>query len=76
MSSIFRPVYRHLDDFEKQKVEDIKSIAEDLLATIRRTRQHDDLPVDQDRAVVARCQALAITKLEEAVMWAVKSVTA
>lgn len=76
MSSIFRPVYRQLDDFEKQKVEDIKSIAEDLLATIRRAREDLSHPADQDRAVVGRCQALAITKLEEAVMWAVKSVTA
>lgn len=85
MSSIFRPVYRQLDDFEKQKVEDIKSIAEDLLAAITRTREGGSHLADNDQAVedrmrrlatMGRCQSLAVTKLEEAVMWAVKGVTA
>lgn len=70
MSSIFRPVYRQLDDFEKQKVEDIKALAEDLLAAM--CRQREDAPPGIS---LGRHHALAVTKLEEAVMWAVKGVT-
>lgn len=72
MSSIFRPVYRHLDDFEKQKVEDIKSLAEDLLNAMCRHREGDAARVN----VLNRHHSIAVTKLEEAVMWAVKGVTA
>ena len=70
MSSIFRPVYRQLDDFEKQKVEDIKACAEALLAAM--CRQREDAPPG---IILCRHHNLAVTKLEEAVMWAVKGVT-
>lgn len=72
MSSIFRPVYRHLDDFEKKKIEDIKACAEALLNAMCRHREGDAARVN----VLDRNHSIAVTKLEEAVMWAVKSVTA
>lgn len=71
-TSIFRPVYRQLDDFEKQKVEDIKVCAEALLAAMNRHRA-----VDEARPyVLDKHHIIAVQKLEEAVMWAVKGVTA
>lgn len=72
MSSIFRPVYRQLDDFEKQKIEDIKACAEAMLAAM--CRQRDDGTARLN--VLGRHHSLAVTKLEECVMWAVKGVTA
>lgn len=71
MSSIFRPVYRQLDDFEKKKIEDIKACAEALMAAMCRQRDGDAANVN----VVNRHHSLAVIKLEEAVMWAVKGVT-
>lgn len=71
MSSIFRPVYRQLDDFEKKKIEDIKACAEALMDAMCRHRDGDAARVN----VLNRHHSLAVTKLEEAVMWAVKGVT-
>lgn len=58
----FRPQYRQLDDKEIALVSDIKSTAGVLYEVIKAVK-------DQ------RAQALAKTKLEEVVMWAVKGVT-
>lgn len=58
----FRPAYRQLSDDEKRTVDAIKSSAELLERHIK-------------SAGPSRHQSLAMTKLEEAVMWAVKGVT-
>lgn len=60
--SRFRKEYRALTNMEKQTVKDIKTYAEALEVIIER------VPSPRERA-------LALTKLEEAVMWAVKGVT-
>jgi hypothetical protein len=60
MSNPFRTTYRQLTDAEKARVEALKTQAEQLLALI-------DKP--------SREGALARTKLEECVMWAVKGIT-
>lgn len=61
--SIFRPVYRTLNDDEKKLCDDIKDRAEELYQLIQKMPK-------------SRHQSLAITSLEESVMWAVKGVTA
>ena len=58
--SVFRPQYRTLTPAEEQRVRDIKDLAEQLHALILTTNRES---------------ALARTKLEECVMWAVKGVT-
>ncbi len=60
-ADVFRPKYRELKPNEVQQVARIKTIAAELLAAF---------------TVGTRESALATTKLEEAVMWAVKGVTA
>jgi len=65
--SRFRPTYRALSDSEKKLHDDIKAKAvelEDLLGSMTRG--------DGTRA---RYHALAMTSLEEAVMWGVKALT-
>jgi len=59
----FRKEYRNLAANEIQAVEAIKNTAEIMEAIF------ENMPGDP------RCKALAITKLEETVMWAVKGVT-
>ncbi|MCW5723447.1 MAG: hypothetical protein KIS81_00650 [Maricaulaceae bacterium] len=61
--SATRQTYRELDDAEQAAVALIKARGEDFLQTLSRC-------VPQERE-----QALARTKIEEAVMWAVKGVT-
>lgn len=61
--SIFRPVYRQLTDDEKKLSDDIKDRAEELHQLIL-------------KAPKSRHQSLAVTKLEESVMWAIKGITA
>lgn len=62
----FRTQYRELSPAEKEKVEAIKSKASELLALIT---------PDQAAGPAGRCGALAITNLEQSVMWAVKGIT-
>lgn len=61
--SVFRQEYRELTEEEKQRVLDIKTKAEELYELF-------------DASTSPREMALAKTKLEESVMWAVKGVTA
>ena len=61
--STFRKQYRSLSDIESRFVDDIKTRAEALESMIIMSQEH------------SRERALALTKLEEAVMWAVKGVT-
>lgn len=60
----FRPAYRELSSAEKVDLEAIKAGAYVLLSKIRKTSRDP------------RYTALATTALEEAVMWAVKGITA
>lgn len=61
LQTIFRPKYRELSEAEKQTIERIKTKALDLASEFN--------PTD------TREKSLALTKLEEAVMWSVKGVT-
>jgi len=61
IEAAFRPEYRKLTDTEKQTVARIKDKAAELAVEF--------FPTD------GREKSLAMTKLEEAVMWAVKGVT-
>jgi len=66
MASPFRQAYRELSPQEQAHVAQIKSQAESLYRTL----------VDTPNRYDCREMSLAKTKLEEAVMWAVKAVTA
>lgn len=59
----FRKEYRELTNVEKAQVEEVKSNAFNLFLHLQ-------------TGVDPRCMATARTKLEEAVMWAVKGITA
>lgn len=63
MADKFRSKYRELSDAEKQGLEAIKSAA---------SAYHDAL---QQHGAPGRELSLAITKIEESVMWAVKGIT-
>lgn len=63
MSDPTCPTYRVLSAAEKAAVERVKAAGAELIAAIRLTPQ-------------SRETALAITRAEEAVMWAVKGITA
>jgi hypothetical protein len=60
--SRFRPRYRALSDEEKQVHDDLKTKASELEAVIEKLKP-------------GRYRSLAITALEESVMWAVKELT-
>lgn len=62
MTNRFRKEYRELSNEEMELSSNIKNIAEILEGYI-------------NKAPDGREQSLAMTKLEEAVMWAIKSVT-
>lgn len=61
--SRFRPTYRALSDEEKALHDEIKTKASELEALFGRVKQ-------------GRYNALAMTSLEQAVMWVVKELTA
>ena len=64
-SNIFRPVYKKLSDEDKKHIDDVKDKASELFHLF---------PKDGMRGA-NREIAVAITKLEESVMWAVKGMT-
>lgn len=65
----FRPEYRELSDAEKAQIDAVKDKAFELL-------QSFDVPCTPEKAqAMGREMALARTKLEESVMWAVKGIT-
>ena len=73
MTDVFRNKYRELNDMEKRELENIKTIARDLYKAIEfNTKAGVPDPEDHGNG---REMALAKTKLEEAVMWAVKGLT-
>jgi hypothetical protein len=63
MTNTFRTEYRKLEQNEIDTMNGIKNRADDLLQFIIKNTEKN------------REQSLAITKLEETVMWAVKGVT-
>lgn len=65
----FRKVYRPLTAAEAKRVEDIKAKAEELYDLMTEMRP-DELPWDD------RCMAIGRQKVEEAVMWGTKALTA
>lgn len=70
----FRPRYRNLDQSEKDLHDAIKAKAEELEALYD---QIGNRPAHPDRTTpFGRYKALALTSLEESVMWAVKELTA
>jgi hypothetical protein len=70
-TSRFRPRYRALTDAELALHDEIKDAAAALERVIDRTLPDDFVPVGS-----ARYHALAITALEQAVVWAIKGLTA
>lgn len=62
MSNEMRHEYRQLSDAEKETVKEIKILGDAFLELLKRTPP-------------GRCGSIAATKMEEAVMWAVKHVT-
>ena len=68
----FRPEYRDLSDLEKSLVADVKLIAGGLFEKIEEANGQADVGRPETRG---RHFAIAKTKLEEAVMWAVKGIT-
>lgn len=62
MTDRFRKEYRRLTPDEQTAIENIKTQAVGLDALLSEVKD-------------ARCRALAITKLEECVMWATKGLT-
>lgn len=67
MKDTFRKVYKALDGETKDTMFVLKSIAENL------EKEFDVLELRSD--LDKRCLALARTNLEQAIMWAVKSIT-
>lgn len=66
MSDTFRKQYRELTAAEKAAMEEVKTTAEDLEVLYNAQKANGKNP---------RHLALAMTKLEESVMWAVKAIT-
>lgn len=64
-NNVFRSVYRELNQEEKERLEVIKTKAQELYELFAPLTPNNDL----------RQLALAKTKLEESVMWAVKGIT-
>jgi len=69
MTNRFRKTYRELTADEKNAIQEIKSAAELLERSINLGYPEPLTPAK------ARQKALAVTKLEESVMWAVKGIT-
>jgi hypothetical protein len=64
---LFRRKYRALSDQEKAQMETVKELAWQLRSAM--------LGSDAEQPPMNREQSLAVTKLEESVMWAVKAIT-
>jgi hypothetical protein len=64
---LFRKAYRQLTEDEKGRMEKVKDLAWELRCAILWSRE--ELPPNN------REQALAMTNLEQSVMWAVKAIT-
>jgi hypothetical protein len=67
----FRKEYKPLTDEQKAKVEAVKTKADELMGLLEAAT-----PLPGVNGAVGRCIATAKTNLEQAVMWAVKGLTA
>ncbi|MGH6950845.1 MAG: DUF7681 family protein [Vitreimonas sp.] len=84
--SRFRPRYRALTAEEKALHDEIKAKAEELDALISKVwsgpvgdmlSQPADFEANKERAAtVGRYKSLAVTSLEQSIMWAIKALTA
>lgn len=70
----FRPRYRQLTDTEKALHDEIKRKAEELEHLFNQTLVQASVR-SEDISAAARYKALAVTSLEESIMWAVKGLT-
>ena len=68
MEDVFRKETKVLDDLQKVAIANVKDSAEELLMAIT----YGNYPQGGENPKPGRDQSIAITKLEEAVMWAVK----
>lgn len=64
---LFRKAYRQLSDAEKAQMDEIKDLAWKLRCVM--------LGTNAEQPPMSRHQSLAVTNLEQSVMWAVKHVT-
>lgn len=71
VNNVMRHAYRVLSDTEKQQMQDIKDKGFEFYAILHGIGGTDH---HQDR-LASRELSLAATKIEEAVMWAVKHIT-
>lgn len=69
----FNPALKGGDTVGGEKVQEIKRAAADLIDMVDATFEGDLTSVQSDE--IRRCKALAMTKIEEAAMWAVKAAT-
>lgn len=69
VGDVMRNDYRILSTEEKMQIKLIKDLGNDFISTLNGAEGPNDLPVKR------RAFALARTKMEEAVMWAVKGFT-
>ena len=70
-----RHQYRVLSDEEKRIVHTIKDVGANFCGYIDALLKQAQLPSGSGPALDPRCAALAKTKMEEAVMWAVRGLT-
>ena len=66
MHTMFRQQFRELSDDEKLRIDEVKALALSLVQKFN---------VDEELKGKDRETSIAITKLEESIMWAVKSLT-
>ena len=75
VNNVMRHEYRVLSDLEKQRMKEIKDAGADLIAMFEDIGGKPAAPGEPPR-MASRELSLAMTKVEEAVMWAVKHITA
>ncbi len=65
-----RTEYRVLSREEQLQLKLIKNLGNDFIRSVRETQQATDSPEK------ARCLSIGLTRMEEAVMWVTKGITA
>jgi hypothetical protein len=74
VNNVMRHEYRVLSDLEKQQMKEIKDAGADFIAMLEDIGGNPAAPGDPPR-MASRELSVAMTKMEEAVMWAVKHIT-
>lgn len=75
MTNVFRKQYRKLTDQEIATLDKLKDKAQEVYDIISEATRTQEQKTSEMPSVNAREMALAKTKLEESVMWAVKGIT-